>query len=166
MQNIIILILLFPLPLFAMEKVELKIGSHILHTEVAISREEKAKGLMNRPSLGADEGMLFVFYPAEPASFWMKNTLIPLSLAFVDEKLEIAEIHDLNPPTSIMQLDIPRAESQGPVLFVIEVNQGWFKKKKIGLNTKVELVGKTKNELLTKIFALHAGQRSSKTPNL
>lgn len=163
---LIIIILLLPFRTQAMEKADLKIGAHILHVEVADSREEKNQGLMNRPSLGTDDGMIFVFYPAEPTSFWMKNTLIPLSLAFVDEKLEIVEIKDLNPPTSIMQIDIPRADSPGPVLFVIEANQGWFKRKKIGVNTKVALAGKTKNELLTKIFAPHARQKSSTSPNL
>lgn len=161
---LIAVFLLFSFQIHALEKVALNIGGHILHAEVADSREEKNHGLMNRSSLGANDGMIFVFYPAEPTSFWMKNTLIPLSLAFVNEKLEIVSIEDLNPPTSVLQLDVPRADSPGPVLFVIETNQGWFKKKKIALNTKVELVDKKKHEFLTKVFALHARQKSSQAP--
>ena len=165
MQRLLIaFILLAPLRAASLEKVDLKINGHILHVEVATTAEEKSKGLMNRKEMAPNDGMIFIFTPPERVSFWMKNTLIPLSLAFVDEKLTIVEMHDLNPPVSIMQRDIPRADSQGPILIVIEMNQGWFKKNKIPLHARVELVSQTKNALIAKIFAAHAGQKSSSAP--
>lgn len=159
-----LIILLIPFYAGALDKVNLRVDGHLLKVEVAATVEEKRVGLMNRKNLPENEGMMFIFSPPEPAAFWMKNTLIPLSLAFVDENLRIVKLNDLNPPVSVVQRDPARAESDGPVLMVIEVNQGWFKKKKISLNAKVELAEKTKNPLLSKIFNNQAGQKSSDSP--
>lgn len=126
----------------------LKIGEHHLTVEVATTPEQLQKGLMFRSSLGKDEGMLFVFDSEQVLSFWMKNTLIPLSIAFFDKEKRLIEIIDeMEPARSLMQRDFPRYQSKSPAKYALEVNQGWFRQKGIkkqeGLTFSLEEV-KTK----------------------
>src|SRR5258708_13205402 len=74
---------------------ELSAGIHLIRAEVAHTFETRAQGLMFREALGPNEGMFFVFPRAEPHCMWMKNTLIPLSVAFLDEKGSAATIPDI-----------------------------------------------------------------------
>ncbi len=78
---------------------ELSAGIHLIRAEVAYTFETRAQGLMFRRHLGPNEGMFFVFPQSEPYCMWMKNTLIPLSVAFVDEKGKIVSISDMQPQT-------------------------------------------------------------------
>ena len=91
-----------------------------LAIEVADTAEERAKGLMGRESLPADRGMLFDFQEPTQAGFWMKNTLIPLSIAFVDGDGTIVHIEDMQPETEDIHA------SPKPYRYAIEVNQGWY----------------------------------------
>jgi uncharacterized membrane protein (UPF0127 family) len=109
----------------------LKVGSHPLRVEVVSTPEELARGLMFREKLGRDEGMLFIF--GEPAyhSMWMKNTLIPLSVAFVDAQGTILNIRDMEPHSEESHM------SAGPSIYAIEVNRGWFAAKNVKAGDRV-----------------------------
>ncbi len=100
--------------------IRLHVGPHPLQVEVAATEPERRTGLMNRDTLGGDEGMLFVFDDPGYYTFWMKNTRIPLSIAFVDSEGTILNILEMQPRT----LDTHGAA--GPALYAIEANKGWF----------------------------------------
>jgi uncharacterized membrane protein (UPF0127 family) len=104
----------------------LTIGGHKLTTEVVATPEERAVGLMHRFSLRPDHGMLFVFERAEPQGFWMKNTFLPLSIAFVGDNGRIINIEDMKPRTEDTHW------SKGPARFAIEMKKGWFAERGIG----------------------------------
>lgn len=98
----------------------IKVGRHALRVEVVATDAERQKGLMFRKSLGRNDGMLFVFDEPAYHSMWMKNTFIPLSVAFVDAKGEILNILDLEPHSPETRM------SAGPASYAIETNRGWF----------------------------------------
>ena len=102
-----------------------------LVVKTAINETQRAKGLMGVTSLPSDEGMLFVFETPQPAHFWMKNTLIPLDIAFIDESYQIVKITSMNPLTG-------RASSSGKLVkFVVETNRGWFSRNNIREGTRL-----------------------------
>ena len=104
----------------------LRIGTTSIRAEVADDDAERSAGLMFRESLAPDSGMLFVMPSVGPASFWMKNTLIPLSVAFLDENGTIMEIHDMQPKSEkIVKSTFSR------IAYALEMQQGWFGKKNI-----------------------------------
>ena len=111
--------------------IPIKVGSHALRVEVMTNDEDRARGLMHRKHLGANDGMLFVFDEPAYHSMWMKDTLIPLSVAFLDRNGVILNILDMEPQT----LD-PHV-SAGPSIYAIETNKGWFAAKKIKPGDKV-----------------------------
>lgn len=97
----------------------------VLDCEVARTEKDKERGLMFRKALAKNRGMIFVYNKPEEMNFWMRNTVLPLSIAYVHEKLFIASIHDMKP----LNLDV--VSSDIPVLYAVEVNQGWFKSNSI-----------------------------------
>ncbi len=103
-----------------------------LEVEVAQSFSERYQGLMHRQSLQKNAGMLFVFDRPQKLSFWMKNTYIPLSIAYIDEDKTIKEIYEMKAQSLLERTqhteDYP---SQCNCLYALEVNQGWFKENKI-----------------------------------
>ena len=100
----------------------LRFGEHELTVEVVATDESRAVGLMNRDHLAEDRGMLFI-YPGEAVrGFWMKNTRIPLSIAFANRKGKIVTIGDMTP------FDLTRTSSFVPVKYAVEANQGWFER--------------------------------------
>lgn len=101
-------------------RVQLTAGEHEIQVYVARSDEERAQGLMFRRELPEDEGMLFMCDACEMQNFWMKDTPLPLSVAFLEEDGTILKIADLEPH------DLEGESSDHPVRFVLEVNQGWF----------------------------------------
>ncbi len=109
----------------------LKVAGHALKVEVAATEAHRNQGLMFRKALGRDEGMLFVFEDPGYYAMWMKNTLIPLSVAFLDARGEILNILDMEPQT----LDSHAAA--GPALYAIETNRGWFAAHKVKAGDKV-----------------------------
>ena len=110
----------------------LTIRDQKLVVEVASTPETRATGLMNRFSLRPDHGMLFVFEAPQPLAFYMKNTYIPLSIAFVDARGRILNIEDMRP------LDESTHWSRGVAQYAIEMRQGWFAAKGIGVGDVVE----------------------------
>ena len=113
--------------------VEVTLKEHTVKAEVAKSMIETQRGLMWRNELGTDQGMLFVFEKDEPRSFWMKNTLIPLDIAFINKDKKILNIHQMAPNNSTRHY-----RSAGPARYALEVNQGWFKEHGIGAGDVVE----------------------------
>ncbi len=111
----------------SLQKIPLYIKEKEIWVEVAKSPEERARGLMGRKHLGKDEGMLFIFEREDYHGFWMKNTFIPLSIAFIDRKGRIVGITDMRPLTLESHLP-PR-----PILYALEMNKGWFSANKIRL---------------------------------
>lgn len=106
-------------------------GTARLAIEVADTPERQIKGLMDRPSMPENYGMIFVFQQTVRAPFWMKNTLIPLSVAFIDEDGTILHIEDMQPETET--LHTPPTDYR----YALEVNQGWFQRNSVTLKDKV-----------------------------
>lgn len=100
-------------------------GMHQLLAEVASTPQQRQIGMMMRPTMGTNEAMLFVFESASPQCFWMKNTLVALSIAFVEDDGRIVNLADMKPLTENSHC------SDKPVRFVLEVSQGWFAKRGI-----------------------------------
>jgi uncharacterized membrane protein (UPF0127 family) len=110
----------------------LTIDGHKIVAEVATTQEQRSLGLMNRFSLQPDHGMLFVFERAEPLAFWMKNTYIPLSIAFIAADGRIVNIDDMKPQTEDSHW------SKGPALYALEMKTGWFQERGIGAGAVVK----------------------------
>lgn len=120
---------------------QIAVGLKTLTVEVTRTAQERQKGLMNRESLDEDRGMLFIMDRVGPASFWMKNTTIPLSIAYIDEEGVILEIHSLEP----LSLNTVRSQSNR-IKYALEVNRGWFEKNGIGIKQKISVIdGDLKN---------------------
>jgi uncharacterized protein len=100
--------------------ITLNAGIHLIRAELAQSPEERTIGLMLRTAMPVNDGMLFAFERAGVQCFWMKNTLLPLSAAFVADDGRIVNIEDMQPQTEDSHC------SAKPVRFVLEMNQGWF----------------------------------------
>jgi uncharacterized membrane protein (UPF0127 family) len=101
---------------------QLTIKGKKIRVEVARTEDEKARGLMFRDKLGADEGMLFVYEKEEFLTFWMKNTPLPLSIAFIDQKGRIVDIQDMEP------FSLRTHTSARPARYALEMNRNWFQK--------------------------------------
>jgi len=106
----------------------LHIGKATLNTEVAATGPQRERGLMNRPKLADNDGMIFLMPDIGPATFWMKNTLIPLSIAFIDKDGVILEIHDMVPADPRLDdRDVPITRSDSnQVAYALETNLHWF----------------------------------------
>jgi uncharacterized protein len=113
-------------------RMQLTAGEHTLQVYVARSPEERALGLQHRRELPSHEGMLFVCEQREVLSFWMKDTPLPLSIAFLHEDGTVLKIADLEPH------DLEGESSEHPVRFVLEVNQGWFTERELGPGVKFD----------------------------
>ena len=111
--------------------VEVFAGMHRLSAEVARTPHQRQIGMMMRPSMAAHEAMLFVFDEPSVQCFWMKNTLVPLSAAFVEDDGRIVNIADMQPLSERSHC------RERPVRHVLEVNQGWFAKRGIGPGFKL-----------------------------
>jgi hypothetical protein len=116
----------------ALPEVSLSIQGHKLTAEVASTDSSRTTGLMNRRMMPENRGMLFVFAYPQPQSFWMMNTYIPLSIAFVDEQGTIVNIADMKPLTTD-----PHPSTQ-PAKYALEMNQGWFAKRGIKAGARID----------------------------
>jgi len=118
------------------EKISINVAGQVFLVEVADDPQERQKGLMNRETLNRGEGMLFVFPESKPQNFWMKNTLIPLSIAYIDDEGIIIDILPMEP------LDLSPVSSSGPARYALEVNQGEFAYHRIKVGDKVDIPSK------------------------
>ncbi len=111
--------------------VQLQAGMHIIKAEVADDIQTRARGLMYRQRLGPNEGMLFVFQDKSAQCFWMKNTVLPLSIAFIDDDGTVANIADMKPQTEDSHC------SARPVRLALEMEQGWFAKRGVKAGDRI-----------------------------
>lgn len=109
----------------------LNAGIHLVQAEVAASNENRMQGLMFRKSMGQNNGMLFVFPEEGQHCMWMKNTLLPLSVAFMDAKGVIVSIHDMDPQSEVSHC------AAAPARFALEMNRGWFRSKGIAAGARI-----------------------------
>ncbi len=112
--------------------IKLSAGMHVIRAEVAKTQEEHGIGLMFRESMPTNDGMLFVFDRPGVQCFWMKNTLLPLSVAFVSDDGSIANIEAMKPQTLDSHCSVK------PVRFVLEMNDGWFAKRGVKAGMKLQ----------------------------
>jgi uncharacterized membrane protein (UPF0127 family) len=110
---------------------QLSAGMHVIRAEVASNYETRARGLMYRKELAPNAGMLFVFVEPGIHCFWMRNTLIPLSIAFMSDDGTITNIADMTPMTENTHC------SSVPVRLALEMEQGWFAKRGITAGKKI-----------------------------
>ena len=118
-------------PQMNLPRIKLSAGMHLIDAQVATSNATRATGLMFRKEMPQTEGMLFVFEQAAVQCFWMKNTFLPLSTAFVADDGTIVNLADMKPQTTDSHC------SSKPVRYVLEMNQGWFAKKGIKAGSKL-----------------------------
>jgi len=118
-------------PQLNLPRAQLSAGMHLLDVQLARTPEQRQIGLMFRKDMPPHEGMLFVFEQPATQCFWMRNTLIPLSAAFVADDGTIVNIADMKPQSDASHC------SEKPVRYVLEMNQGWFAKKQIQAGYKL-----------------------------
>ena len=106
--------------------IQVYVGSEVLETEIARTTKQQRLGMMFRTEMAENEAMLFVFPYPHQAGFYMKNTLIPLSCAYVDGSGKILEIYDMKPRD-----EKPIYAKSDQIQFVLEVRQGWFERRQI-----------------------------------
>jgi uncharacterized protein len=140
MKNILASMLLFgacclaqaqDAPQMDLPRVKLSAGMHQITAQVAQTPDQRSTGLMFRKEMPQPEGMLFVFEQATMQCFWMKNTMLALTAAFVADNGEIVNLADMKPQTEDSHC------SAKPVRYVLEMNQGWFAKKGIKAGTRL-----------------------------
>jgi len=122
-----------PNPILA--SASIKVGPARLLAEIARTETERERGLMHRSSLAEGKGMLFVFDKDDRLAFWMKNTTLPLSIAYVASDGTIRQLSDLEP------LSLATVQSERSVRYALEVPRGWFERAGVRVGDKVELGG-------------------------
>ncbi len=115
----------------ALPKTKLTTGIHVITAEVAASDESRTIGLMMRARLEPNHGMVFVFTGKSQHCFWMRNTLIPLSIAFIDDDGTIVNIADMAPKSEASTCP------HRPVRYALEMDQGWFAKRGVTAGKKI-----------------------------
>jgi hypothetical protein len=130
-----------------LQSLKLWLGPAEIQAEVALTEQEVRTGMMFRTNMLENEGMVFVFSDPMQVSFWMKNTLIPLSAAYMDPSGAILEIHNLKP----LDTNNVTATSQD-VQFVLETRQGWFDRHHVGTGVVVRTSSGSLRETLLKQF--------------
>ena len=118
-------------PQRSLPRVTLTAGMHLIQAQVAATPEQRSIGLMFRQEMPANEGMVFVFEEPATQCFWMKNTLLPLTAAFVADDGTIVNLADMKPLTEDSHC------SAKPVRYVLEMNRGWFAKRALQAGTKL-----------------------------
>ena len=116
----------------ALELVPLRVGGIEIQVEIADDADERQRGLMYRESLEENQGMLFVYPEQRTLGFWMKNTLIPLDIAYIDREGRIVDIQQMEPQTTETH------DSAAPAMYALEMNQGWFEANGIRIGDLIE----------------------------
>lgn len=111
--------------------VRLTAGLHVITAELAATPQSRMVGMMFRDKVAPNHGMLFIFDDKAPQCFWMRNTLLPLSIAFIDDDGTVTQIEDMAPKTENSHC------SKKPVRFALEMEQGWFARKGIAAGARL-----------------------------
>jgi uncharacterized protein len=119
-------------PLPKLPTVKLWLGKQEIAAEIAAAPHELATGMMHRKEIGESEGMLFIMPVPQRASFYMRNTVVPLSVAYIDTEGTILEIYDLQP---LNEQPVPSKADE--INFVLEMKQGWFDRNQVGIGTVI-----------------------------
>lgn len=114
-----------------LDSVELTAGMHVIKAELAATPPQQAVGMMMRTEMGPNEGMLFVNGDSSPRCFWMRNTLLPLSIAFISDDGTIVNIAEMQPRSDESHC------SAKPVRYALEMNKGWFAKRGLHAGSKL-----------------------------
>jgi uncharacterized protein len=139
------------------KKTDFKIGAQKFTAYIADDEGGRENGLMFIEKIPENTGMLFVFEEERPLNFWMKNTLIPLSIGFFDHQGVLIDIQEMR--TAIMELKPPTYPSKGPALFALEMNPGWFEKHGIKIGSRLERPMKSPSALLNRELPLPKATR-------
>ena len=113
----------------------LKFGNLQVEVEIADTPSLQTKGLMYRESIPENHGMLFVYKEPQELSFWMKNTKIPLSIAFFNSAKKLTQVEEMPPPENEYS-PLPLYKSKVPCKYALEMPKGWFKENNISLGDK------------------------------
>lgn len=114
-----------------LDTVDLTAGMHVIKAELAVTPAQQAVGMMMRTEMGANEGMLFVNSESSSRCFWMRNTLLPLSIAFIADDGTIVNIAEMQPRSDESHC------STKPVRYALEMNKGWFAKRGIQAGSRI-----------------------------
>ena len=114
-----------------LQTIELTAGMHVIRAELAITPIQQQTGMMFRRSMGSNEAMLFVNDEADKRCFWMRNTLLPLSIAFIADDGSIVNVADMTPRSDESHC------SDKPVRYALEMNLGWFAKRGLKAGSKL-----------------------------
>lgn len=120
-------------------KRKISLGGHTLDVEIADTPLRRERGLMFRTSLDDKSGMLFVFESQQRLAFWMKNTLIPLAIAYIDKDRKIVDIQEMVP--AVMGEAFPKNyPSKAPAMYALEMPKGWFARKSVKIGQRFSFV--------------------------
>jgi uncharacterized protein len=123
---------------------EIQVGSKKITVELAITPQQHEKGLMYRETMEKNKGMLFVFDTEETLNFWMKNTYVDLSIAYIDKKLKIIDIQDMKATSPLEVTEPVTYPSKKPAMYALEMSKGWFKASNIKVGQTLKLPKKLK----------------------
>jgi uncharacterized protein len=132
-------------PLPKLPTIKLWLGRQEIMAEIAATQRELATGMMHRKEMGENEGMLFILPIPQQASFYMRNTYVPLSVAYIDTEGTILEIHDLQP---LNEEPVPSKSER--VHFVLETKQGWFERNQVSIGNVIRTEYGTLRETFSK----------------
>ena len=119
-------------PLPKLPAIKLWLGRQEIMAEIAATQRELATGMMHRKEMGENEGMLFIMPFPQRAAFYMRNTYVPLSVAYIDTEGTILEIHDLQP---LNEEPVPSRSER--IHFVLETKQGWFDRNQVSIGNVI-----------------------------
>ena len=131
MRPLLLLLAVLPALAQAQQTVQLSAGMHLIRAEVAADMATRSRGLMFRKSLAPNAGMVFIFDEASTHCMWMKNTYVPLSVAFLDESGTIINIEDMAPQTEDTHC------ARKPARYALEMERGWFASRGIKPGSKL-----------------------------
>ena len=134
-MRLLITLFLAAAPAFAQQPqlpvVQLNAGMHLIRAEVAADYGSRMTGLMHRATMPSNAGMLFIFDESQQQCMWMKNTLLPLSVAFIDDSGAIINVEDMAPQTEDSHC------AKRPARYALEMNRGWFAARGIKPGTRL-----------------------------
>jgi uncharacterized membrane protein (UPF0127 family) len=144
------------------DSIDIQVGGKRAHVQLADNDDRREHGLMFVKKLGLNEGMLFVFEEERPLNFWMKNTLIPLSIGFFDHDGVLVDVKEMKPAESLMEKHPPTYQSAEPATFALEMPEGWFSKNHLKAGAKLAVLKGGRSALLKQKVQFSSRQTSSR----